>query len=72
VTWRIVPAIQGELLQDKNGEKSRRPMEAMLKMVKLDIADSSARMRGDSGKRGVVARLMLAHARLLRESGERC
>ena len=38
VSWQIVPAILGELLQDKDAAKSRRVMEAMLKMIKLDIA----------------------------------
>jgi predicted 3-demethylubiquinone-9 3-methyltransferase (glyoxalase superfamily) len=38
VTWQIVPAILGALLQDKDAAKSRRAMVAMLKMVKLDIA----------------------------------
>jgi len=37
VSWQIVPTILGELLQDKDPEKSKRVMEAMLKMVKLDI-----------------------------------
>jgi len=38
VSWQIVPTILGELLQDKDAEKARRVMEAMLKMVKIDIA----------------------------------
>ena len=38
VTWQIVPRLLLELLQDKDAAKSRRVMEAMLKMVKLDIA----------------------------------
>jgi len=39
VTWQIVPAILGQLLQDKDPAKGRRTMEAMLKMIKLDIAE---------------------------------
>jgi predicted 3-demethylubiquinone-9 3-methyltransferase (glyoxalase superfamily) len=38
VTWQIVPRVLLELLQDKDAAKSKRVMEAMLKMVKLDIA----------------------------------
>ena len=37
VSWQIVPTILGEMLRDKDPEKSRRVMEAMMKMVKLDI-----------------------------------
>jgi predicted 3-demethylubiquinone-9 3-methyltransferase (glyoxalase superfamily) len=38
VTWQIVPTVLGELLQDKDAEKSKRVMNAMLQMNKLDIA----------------------------------
>ena len=37
VSWQIVPSVLGELLQDKDPEKSRRVMNAMLQMGKLDI-----------------------------------
>jgi predicted 3-demethylubiquinone-9 3-methyltransferase (glyoxalase superfamily) len=37
VSWQIVPPILGELLNDKDDEKSNRVMQAMLKMTKLDI-----------------------------------
>jgi predicted 3-demethylubiquinone-9 3-methyltransferase (glyoxalase superfamily) len=37
VSWQIVPTILPEMLQDKDPEKTRRVMEAMLTMVKLDI-----------------------------------
>jgi len=36
--WQIVPTVLGEMLQDKDPEKSSSVMKAMLKMVKLDIA----------------------------------
>ncbi len=39
LSWQIVPTILGELLQDKDPEKSKRVMQAMLQMHKLDIAD---------------------------------
>ncbi len=37
LSWQIVPTILPELLQDKDARKAGRVMEAMLKMVKLDI-----------------------------------
>jgi predicted 3-demethylubiquinone-9 3-methyltransferase (glyoxalase superfamily) len=37
VSWQIAPTILGEMLQDKDPEKSKRVTEAMLKMDKLDI-----------------------------------
>jgi predicted 3-demethylubiquinone-9 3-methyltransferase (glyoxalase superfamily) len=37
VSWQIVPKILGELMNDPDPEKSRRVMEAMLKMKKFDI-----------------------------------
>ena len=38
VTWQIVPRVLGAMLQDENAAKSKRVMQAMLKMTKLDIA----------------------------------
>ena len=37
VSWQIVPTILGQLLSDEDPEKSKRVMQAMLKMIKLDI-----------------------------------
>jgi len=37
MSWQIVPTILGELMSSKDAAKSQRVMEAMLKMVKLDI-----------------------------------
>jgi predicted 3-demethylubiquinone-9 3-methyltransferase (glyoxalase superfamily) len=37
VSWQIVPSILGKLLGDKDPGKAGRVMQAMLKMVKLDI-----------------------------------
>ena len=36
--WQIVPAILDEMMADKDEARSRRVTDAMLKMVKLDIA----------------------------------
>ena len=38
VSWQVVPTILGQMLQDKDAEKSKRVMNAMLQMDKLDIA----------------------------------
>jgi predicted 3-demethylubiquinone-9 3-methyltransferase (glyoxalase superfamily) len=38
LSWQIVPTILGQLLGDKDAEKAQRVMQAMLKMVKIDIA----------------------------------
>ena len=37
LSWQIIPSILGKLLQDKDPEKSKRVMDAMLKMDKIDI-----------------------------------
>ena len=37
VSWQVVPSILGELLQDKDAEKARRVMKAMLQMKRIDI-----------------------------------
>lgn len=37
VSWQIVPTVLVEMLQDKDGEKSKRVMAAMLKMKKISI-----------------------------------
>ena len=37
VSWQIIPSALMEMLQDKDAEKSRRVMEAMLQMQKIDI-----------------------------------
>ena len=37
LSWQIVPSVLGEMLQDKDPEKSNRVMQAMLQMTKIDI-----------------------------------
>lgn len=37
LSWQIVPSALGEMLQDKDPQKSKNVMEAMLKMNKIDI-----------------------------------
>ena len=46
LSWQIVPTILGEMLGDKDPAKSKRVMEAMMKMVKLDIAALQAAYAG--------------------------
>jgi predicted 3-demethylubiquinone-9 3-methyltransferase (glyoxalase superfamily) len=39
VTWQIIPRQLGRMLQDADRAKAGRAMQAMMKMVKLDIAE---------------------------------
>jgi predicted 3-demethylubiquinone-9 3-methyltransferase (glyoxalase superfamily) len=47
LSWQIVPTILGELLSGKDAAKSQRVMEAMLKMVKLDIKKLKQAAKGE-------------------------
>jgi predicted 3-demethylubiquinone-9 3-methyltransferase (glyoxalase superfamily) len=42
LSWQIAPARLGELMNDPDQDKARRVTEAMMKMVKLDIAGLEA------------------------------
>jgi predicted 3-demethylubiquinone-9 3-methyltransferase (glyoxalase superfamily) len=37
LSWQIVPTVLGRLLSDPDGAKSKRVMDAMLQMTKLDL-----------------------------------
>ncbi len=37
VSWQLVPTVLGEMLQDKDAEKSERVMKALLQVDKIDI-----------------------------------
>jgi len=37
VVWQIIPEVLTKLVQDKDPEKQKRVMEAMMQMVKIDI-----------------------------------
>ncbi len=37
LSWQIVPTVLGEMLNDKDTEKSKRVMHALLQMHKIDI-----------------------------------
>jgi predicted 3-demethylubiquinone-9 3-methyltransferase (glyoxalase superfamily) len=38
LSWQIIPNALGEMLNDKDPAKSKRVMEAMLQMKKIDVA----------------------------------
>ena len=44
--WQIVPAVFEEMMRDKDTARSKRVTDAMLKMVKLDIAALEKAYRG--------------------------
>ncbi len=37
LSWQVIPSVLGEMLQDKDAERSKKVMEAMLQMDKIDI-----------------------------------
>jgi len=47
LSWQIVPEALPRLLQQDDGAASQRVMQAMLKMVKIDIAGLEAASRGE-------------------------
>ena len=42
LSWQIIPNALDEMLQDKDAEKSKRVMQAMLRMGKIEIAGLKA------------------------------
>jgi predicted 3-demethylubiquinone-9 3-methyltransferase (glyoxalase superfamily) len=36
LSWQIIPSLLGQLMQDEDANRSRKVMEAMLKMSKID------------------------------------
>jgi predicted 3-demethylubiquinone-9 3-methyltransferase (glyoxalase superfamily) len=46
VSWQIVPNRLGELMSDPDPERSGRVMQAMMQMIKLDIAQLEAAAAG--------------------------
>jgi predicted 3-demethylubiquinone-9 3-methyltransferase (glyoxalase superfamily) len=49
VSWQVVPTALGEMLQDKDPEKPKRVMAAVMKMKKLDIAALRNAYEGRAG-----------------------
>ena len=46
VSWQITPTLLGKLMADPDKEKSKRASDAMMKMVKIDIAALEAAHKG--------------------------
>ncbi|HKX43032.1 MAG TPA: VOC family protein, partial [Burkholderiaceae bacterium] len=46
VSWQIVPTVMAEMMADPDVAKSKRASDAMLKMVKFDIAALKAAYSG--------------------------
>ncbi len=51
VSWQIVPNTLGKMLQDKDPNQSRRVMEAILKMNKVDIETLNRAYDGSTTRR---------------------
>src|SRR5260221_12272204 len=49
ISWQIVPTVLPQLLGDPDPAKAQRVMQAMLQMVKLDIAGLKAAHAGAAG-----------------------
>jgi two-component system sensor histidine kinase QseC len=52
VSWQITPAIMSQWLNDKDQERTNRVMQALMKMVKLDIATLKAAYEGKTAAAG--------------------
>ena len=50
MSWQIVPNILPKLLKDKDADRSRAVMAAMLKMVKLDVKTLKEAYKESGGK----------------------
>jgi len=48
VSWQVVPTVLPEMLQDKDPEKAKRVMAAMLQMKKLSIPELKRAYEGRS------------------------
>ena len=48
MSWQIVPEEFVAMLRDQDRSKSKRAMEAMMQMVKLDVAKLRQAYKGDS------------------------
>ena len=49
VSWQIVPTVLGEMMADPDRAKAKRAADAMMKMVKLNIAALKEAYAGTSG-----------------------
>ncbi len=46
IAWQIVPEALPRMLHDKDPEKARKAMEAMVQMIKIDVAKVEAAYKG--------------------------
>ena len=46
LSWRVIPVRLEQLMEDPDPEAARRVVEAMLTMVKIDVAGLEAAARG--------------------------
>jgi predicted 3-demethylubiquinone-9 3-methyltransferase (glyoxalase superfamily) len=51
LSWQIVPTVLGEMMSDPDRAKAKRAADAMLKMVKIDIAGLHAAFAGSAEAR---------------------
>jgi predicted 3-demethylubiquinone-9 3-methyltransferase (glyoxalase superfamily) len=49
VSWQIVPIVMGRMMGDPDRAKAKRASDAMLKMIKFDIAKLEAAFDGRAG-----------------------
>ena len=47
LSWQVIPPILSGLMQDEDPERSKRVMQAMLKMTKIDIATLKQAYEGE-------------------------
>ena len=52
--WQITPTVLEEMMRDKDPARSKRVSDAMMKMVKLDIAALQAAFTGTAGRRDPI------------------
>jgi len=50
LSWQIVPAVLGRMMADPDRAKAKRASDAMMKMVKIDIAALDAAFTGSGGR----------------------
>jgi predicted 3-demethylubiquinone-9 3-methyltransferase (glyoxalase superfamily) len=47
LSWQVLPRQMGEMLGNPDPDKSRRAMEAMLRMTKIDLSEMRRAMEGE-------------------------
>ena len=47
VSWQVVPTALDKMMEDKDPAKTNRVMQALMKMVKLDVNDLQKAFRGE-------------------------